>query len=61
MHRMGSEDLIVSQRITAATFPKPTEVSDVMAKNSAVMYFDFKSGPLNVSFTTRNESVHIAQ
>lgn len=47
------------RRITAATFPNPTEVNEVMAKNSAVIYFDFKSGPLNVSFATENEPVHI--
>ena len=39
--------------LTAATFPKPTEVNEVKAKNRAVTYFDFKSGPLNVSLTTR--------
>jgi hypothetical protein len=39
---------------TAATFPNPTDVNEVMAKKSAVTYFDFKSGPLSVSFTTKN-------
>jgi hypothetical protein len=37
---------------TAATFPKPTDVNEVVAKKSAVKYFDFVSGPLNVSLAT---------
>ncbi len=37
---------------TAATLPKPTDVNEVIAKKSAVKYFDFKSGPLKVSLTT---------
>ena len=42
---------------TAATLPKPTDVNEVIAKKSAVKYFDFASGPLNVSFvTTFNQS-----
>jgi len=38
---------------TAATFPKPTDVNDVIAKKSAVKYFDLTSGPLNVSLATK--------
>ena len=37
---------------TAATLPKPTDLNEVIEKKSAVKYFDFVSGPLNVSLTT---------
>jgi hypothetical protein len=44
--------------LTAATLPKPTDVSEVIAKKRAVTYFDFKSGPLNVSLATKINHFH---
>lgn len=42
---------IFSQLVVGETFPKPTLVKLVRVKNKAVMYLDFKSGPLSELFS----------
>jgi hypothetical protein len=48
---MDAIENIFSQFVVGLTLPKPTLVKLVNVKNKAVMYFDFKSGPLSELFS----------